>query len=299
MARSTAKSAALDLAGFDYRQAFSRNIGLVTDDEQARLRAATVAIPGMGGVGGIHLATLARMGIGGFRIADADHFELGNRNRQYGATQSTLDRVKTDVMAEIARDINPEVRLDVRNQYLDASTMEDFLRGADLAIDSLDAFALDARFALFRAARRLGIPVVSAGPIGFSASMLVVTKDSPTLDEYLAINPSMSAEQRFVAFMLGLTPRPYFLRYMQRGKIDLTQQRGPSMASAVTLCAGFAATEALKLILGRGVVHTLPGYHYYDPYLGVMKRGYMPYGNRNPIQRLKYWYVCKYMLGLK
>ncbi len=67
---------------FDYAQAFSRNLGWITEAEQLRLRYATVAIGGMGGVGGHHLLALARMGVGNFRIADYDNFELVNFNRQ-------------------------------------------------------------------------------------------------------------------------------------------------------------------------------------------------------------------------
>ena len=52
--------------GFSYGEAFSRHLGLINPDEQARLRRSRVAIIGMGGVGGIHLVTLARLGIGGF-----------------------------------------------------------------------------------------------------------------------------------------------------------------------------------------------------------------------------------------
>jgi len=59
---------------FDYAQAFSRNLGWITEAEQLRLRYATVAIGGMGGVGGHYLLALARMGVGNFRIADYDHF---------------------------------------------------------------------------------------------------------------------------------------------------------------------------------------------------------------------------------
>ncbi len=56
-------------------EAFSRNIGLLTEAEQEKLANATVAIPGMGGVGGIHLITMVRTGIGRFHIADFDTFE--------------------------------------------------------------------------------------------------------------------------------------------------------------------------------------------------------------------------------
>jgi tRNA A37 threonylcarbamoyladenosine dehydratase len=67
---------------FDYSSAFSRNIGWVTADEQAKLRDSRVAIAGLGGVGGPHLLTLARLGVGKFNIADFDRFELQNFNRQ-------------------------------------------------------------------------------------------------------------------------------------------------------------------------------------------------------------------------
>lgn len=57
---------------FDYHRAFSRNIGWITEHEQSTLRDKRVAIAGMGGVGGFHLLTLARLGIGKFNIADLD-----------------------------------------------------------------------------------------------------------------------------------------------------------------------------------------------------------------------------------
>ena len=59
-------------APFSYAQAFDRNIGWVTEAEQASLRGRCVAIAGMGGVGGRHLLTLVRLGIGRVRLADFD-----------------------------------------------------------------------------------------------------------------------------------------------------------------------------------------------------------------------------------
>lgn len=63
---------------FDYSRAYSRNIGWVTEAEQQVLRSKRIAIGGMGGVGGSHLLTLTRLGIGNFHIADFDRFELAN-----------------------------------------------------------------------------------------------------------------------------------------------------------------------------------------------------------------------------
>jgi len=77
-------------SGFSYADAFDRNLGWFTESEQQSLRGKTVAIAGMGGVGGVHLLTLARLGIAKFRIADLDRLEQANFNRPVGAMMSTL-----------------------------------------------------------------------------------------------------------------------------------------------------------------------------------------------------------------
>ena len=73
---------------FDYDTAFSRNIGWVTSPEQAKLRGSRIAIAGLGGVGGAHLFTLARLGIANFNIADFDEFDVHNLNRQTGVIRA-------------------------------------------------------------------------------------------------------------------------------------------------------------------------------------------------------------------
>src|SRR5512140_246302 len=93
---------------FNYAEAFSRNLGWVTEAEQNALRGTRVAIAGLGGVGGSHLLTLTRLGIGGFNIADYDTFNLVNFNRQAGASMASLGRPKVAVLSQMARDINPE-----------------------------------------------------------------------------------------------------------------------------------------------------------------------------------------------
>ncbi len=111
--------AARSVPAFRYDEAFSRNLGWVTDDEQRRLRTARVAIAGLGGVGGGYLLTLARLGVGKFSVADFDDFGLVNFNRQAGATMSSLGQPKADVLLRMVRDINPEadVRVLMSNSF--------------------------------------------------------------------------------------------------------------------------------------------------------------------------------------
>ena len=76
---------------FDYDQAFSRNIGWVTGREQQTLRNKCVAIAGLGGVGGAHLMTLTRLGIGAFHVADFDTFDVPSSATVTGNCRNVCD----------------------------------------------------------------------------------------------------------------------------------------------------------------------------------------------------------------
>ena len=130
---------------FDYHTAFSRNIGWVTPEEQDLLRTKRVAIAGLGGVGGSHLLTLTRLGVGAFNVADLDVFELANFNRQAGAYLSNIGRLKTDTLVQMALDINPELDIRIFDEGVSAANVNDFLDCADIYVDGLDYFAVDIR----------------------------------------------------------------------------------------------------------------------------------------------------------
>src|SRR5450830_1019337 len=121
--------------GFSYHAAFARNLGWVTRAEQESLRGKRVAIAGVGGVGGVHLLTLARLGIGAFHIADFDTFDIANFNRQVGANMRTIGEPKVEVMAQMARDINPEADIKLFPEGINKDNLPAFLEGVDLYID--------------------------------------------------------------------------------------------------------------------------------------------------------------------
>src|SRR5437763_15896278 len=112
---------------FSYDEAFSRNIGWLTAAEQRALRGKRVAIAGVGGVGGVHLLTLARLGSGAFSIADFDTFDVANFNRQVGALVSTVGRPKAEVLAKAALDINPELDLQLFREGVSDQNLDRFL----------------------------------------------------------------------------------------------------------------------------------------------------------------------------
>jgi len=288
----------MESSGFDYAAAFSRNLGLVSPEEQETLRHGCVAIAGMGAVGSAHLATLARMGIGHFRIADFDEYEIHNLNRQTGALVSTLGQSKVDVMAALTRDINPTATVECFHQGVTDDNVERFLTGADVAIDGLDFTAVEARELFYATACRLGIPVVAVGPVGCSAASLVFLPGKMSWHDYFAMDLARSDFERYVLFIMGTAPAGLHLGYIDRKYVNLEAKQGPSLALAVQLCAGIAAGETLKLLLKRGKVLAAPYFQQFDVYRGRHAVGKLRWGNRGPLQRLKCW-IAKRQLGSK
>lgn len=278
---------------FDYDAAFSRNLGLVQPSEQQRLRAARVAIAGLGGVGGVHATTLARTGIGHFHLADFDEFEVHNINRQAGAAVSTFGQRKADVMARMVSDINPSAEVKLFEAGVTSENIDEFLNGVDVLVDGLDFFAVDVRDMMYRAAHKKGLPIVVAGPLGASSAMLVFMPGGMTWHEYFAIDLAKNEFERYVLFALGNAPSATHMPYMDRTYVNLAEKRGPSLGLAVQLCAGVVAAETLKILLQRGSVLAVPYFHQFDAYRNKYVIGKLRWGNRGPLQRFKFWLFRK------
>lgn len=271
---------------FSYHDAISRNIGWVADHEQAILRLKRVAIAGMGGVGGVHLLTLARLGIGNFSIADFDTFDVHNFNRQAGAMISTLGRPKIEVMAEQVLDINPEIRINKFPEGINSNNIDRFLDGADVYVDGLDFFAYGAREAVFNACYERGIPAITAAPLGMGAALMVFMPGGMTFEEYFGWQGA-SDDEKALRFAIGLAPAFLHRTYLiDPSAVDLAARRGPSTTMACQICAGVAATTALKILLKRGKVLAAPHGLQFDAYRNKLVHTWRPGGHRNPLQRL-------------
>ena len=272
---------------FAYAEAFARNRGLISSAEQQVLRRTRVALAGLGGVGGAHATTLARTGIGAFTIADPDRFEWANANRQAGCMASTIGQPKTDVLAAMIRDINPEAQVTALAR-IDEASIGEFLTGADVVVDGLDFFAVHARLLLYREARHRRIPVVVAGPIGTSVIWQVFLPDGMPWEDFFAMHLAVDDLDRWVLFYLGNAPAMLHLSSVEPSALRLEERRGPSLALAVQLCAGMATAEVLKLRLGRGRIHAAPYHMQFDTYTQRFARTHLRWGLRGPWQRFRF-----------
>lgn len=135
---------------------------LLGEDKMQRLRKAHVLVVGLGGVGAYAAEMICRAGVGEMTIIDADTVQPSNINRQLPATHATIGRAKAEVLAERFRNINPEVKLHVKAEYLKDDMIPELLDGShfDFIVDAIDTVAPKCYLIYHALQRRL--PIISS-----------------------------------------------------------------------------------------------------------------------------------------
>jgi nitroreductase len=154
-------------------EAVSRNLGILSDREQAALRAATVLVAGCGSVGGAVVEPLVRLGVTRFRLADPDRFDVSNLNRQ-ACVAGDVGRPKPEVLAERVKAINPCSEVRTYPEGLTLESLDEALDGAHLAFDAIDpAMSAWVKYQLHAGAAQRGIPVVAGVDWGGKPAVFV------------------------------------------------------------------------------------------------------------------------------
>ncbi len=268
-----------------YNACFSRNLGIITAQEQQRLSQCTVAIAGMGGIGSNTAIMLARMGVSRFRIADFDTFEHANLNRQYGAFLDTIGRAKVDVMAEEIRRINPLAQVTVYREGFKPENAGDLLDGVDIVVDSIDFYSIETHLAFHRAARQRNLYILMGSPVGFSGCLQVFDPEGMGLEEYCGIEPGMLAIEKQLRYACGVVPNlahiDYFDVSLSSSNTNFLKKTGPSLASATVLAASLVASEVVILLLKRRKPRAIPYSFQFDPYTYRYEKAWLENGMRD------------------
>ena len=140
---------------------FSRTELLLGQEGVEKLKKSRVAVFGVGGVGGYVVEALARSGVGTLDLIDNDVVSLSNINRQIIALHSTVGRLKTEVAAERAKDINPNITVHTHNVFYLPETAAQFDFSAyDYVVDAIDT--VSGKIALVEQAKAANVPIISA-----------------------------------------------------------------------------------------------------------------------------------------
>ena len=140
---------------------FSRTRMLLGDSAMDRLKAARVAVFGVGGVGGHAVEALARSGVGALDLVDSDRVVLSNLNRQIIATMDTLGMLKVEAAKARILSINPDCQVQTWPIFYVPETADrfDFTR-YDYVVDAIDT--VSGKLQLIEAAKAAGVPVISS-----------------------------------------------------------------------------------------------------------------------------------------
>ncbi len=264
---------------FDYADMTRRNIGFVTAAEQTALRGATVFVCGTGGMGGACIMALARIGVGHLIIADIDHFEVSNLNRQVFAFADTIGHHKAEATAEVCARINPDMVVTVwHDDWVDL--VDEAINTATVVVNGTDD--LGASLLLYRRARALGKSVIDAyaSPL---PSIYVTAPGDPAHEVRMGYPTvgtdwdKLTDDQRAAAFLAEAThvvihssARQYIDMELV-GDVVAGKRSRMSFAPMVITTGQLMAYEVVNAVLGRPRGADNRGW-FFDPYRGRVER---------------------------
>ena len=139
---------------------YSRTRLLLGNDAMEKLRNATVAVFGLGGVGGYVVEALARSGVGALVLVDHDTVSATNINRQILATQETIGMEKSEAAARRVLSIDPDCKVTAIKKFYGPDTAAEFdFTEYDYVVDAIDT--VTGKLMLVTAAQAVGTPIIS------------------------------------------------------------------------------------------------------------------------------------------
>ncbi|QTA79737.1 THIF-type NAD/FAD binding fold-containing protein [Desulfonema limicola] len=174
---------------------YARNMKTFSLQDQLLLLKSQVTIAGLGGLGGLAAEILAREGVGRLNLIDGDKFEDTNLNRQLLCTNELLSVSKVQAAINRIVKINPSIDIDSFDEFLNQDNAEHMIDGSDVVLDCLDN--IKTRFILEKAAKKNGIPLVSAAIAGNTGHLTTIFPEDPGLSSVygiLADNKQKGAE---------------------------------------------------------------------------------------------------------
>ncbi len=269
---------------FTYDRFIGRNLGFVDAAEQERIRRGHVFVCGVGGMGGACLMSLVRAGLGHVTLADIDHFEVSNLNRQLFADLTTVGSNKVDATVEQIRQIHPGIEVTTYDgRWVDE--LDTILATTDIVINGMDDIPRGIH--LYRRAAVHGATVIDAytSPL---PSVTVVRPRDPRPEERLRFptvgRPWSELDEEEIS-QCSLRELEYVMTHSQSRHhihldiaVEMVSGQRPRMSFApmVITTGNLMAFEAINRLLGRGSGTDYRGY-FFNPWTARVERP------RNPL----------------
>ncbi|MBK7260340.1 MAG: tRNA threonylcarbamoyladenosine dehydratase [Rubrivivax sp.] len=253
LSASPASPASPELAGADLERRFGGLRRLYGDLAYARLRAARVAVVGLGGVGSWAVEALARSGVAELQLFDLDHVAESNVNRQVQALGRTLGQAKTRALAERVADIHPGCRVLEIDDFVQPDNWPALLPSpVDLLIDACDQSS--AKLVLAQWALASAVPLVCVGAAGGKRRAEAVSVEDladTTHDPLLASLRQRLRKAGTAARQGRIGLRCVFSREaVQRPAAVDCDIAGATASGAALACAGYGSSVTVTATFG-------------------------------------------------
>ncbi len=262
-----------------YSKMVERNLGILGEERQEKLRNSTIPVFGVGALGSVSAEILVRSGVGGLRIVDIDHFEASNLNRQLHCYNSTLGEHKVDATKRFLLDVNPELRLD-EFYVTDDDSIGQMLEGSEVVLMCIDDIIPSIHVA--RRCMEAGLPMIESVAMPY-LNVRVFDKNSVSFETFYGFGTenmsieelyNMSYEQKgklveeMIKTYAGIEGVLSF--YNEGGAEKMMDGNFSTFAPMVWMQSAAIALEAVKLILDWGTISYAPDYAMYDPFTHKM-----------------------------
>jgi len=202
---------------------YLRSLGTVGWEGQIKLLRSTVAVVGLGGLGGNVVEGLARMGVGRLILVDFDVFVDHNLNRQVLCSEGDVGLLKAEVARARVAQVNAAVEVIAHPDEATRENLPRLLEGAEVVVDALDR--LPSRLMLQEVAQKIGIPMVHGAIGGYVGQVMTIF---PGDEGLRALYGGGSVPQQGIEVQLGCP------------------------AATPMMVAAWQVQEVLKILLGRG-----------------------------------------------
>ena len=249
---------------------FERNYGVLTPDEQERVKNARVVIVGCGGIGGVIALALARSGLEHYVLYEHDTYQPSNMNRQIECFSDTLGVNKAAAIYDAMLKVNPDIQAEVHQRALEPDEIETAVNQGDVIIPAADEWPLSIH--MIDRTIDLGKPAIMAYPVGALARVSTFLPGGPYGSECLVM-PYRASYEKLKTFMDDPANRQILYYYQRAGawRQDWFDQWCVGEKPHAQLCAPvwitgtLAAMEVIKLVTLRWKPVTSPHYWHITP----------------------------------
>ncbi len=246
----------------------SRDLGLLTEEEQQKIDDTTLLIAGCG-VGSLIAISAARLGFEKFVLVDGDKVELSNINRQ-GYSSHDVGKFKVNALAKRLRQINPHIQIKKYPVFVDLGNAARLVHKADIIIDTIDPTAAQAVIAMHRAAQREHKTIIGPMDVGWGGLLQIFTPDSISYEKMIGLDPETPVEKisneegygKFVQYFIKFLPE--YVQKMAMEVVEGKRKHYPQPVSAAYILSAMTVMAAKRVANDEPII-TAPDYISFDP----------------------------------